>query len=1371
MPEITLRPDTYQIAADKTVAASSSLDAGAAQDQLKDIRGSLMTAQNTLRSGYLSLQSSSDGQLTMESRSRLNPFGDKQGAATFVRELINKAYGDQIGRMDVVSKGHLHDAIENYLQAKGGKLGTSSFVKLLDTLESASAGATAWGAAPARGSIALEGSRLNFSDQALSRREQSGLNTYQNNPKAYQITERPTASPVLQSGQPDHAAGARFPQSLNHAVGSAAWLHQSALSNPSSALSPWRRSVEMNQLATLAGTPVANPNDIQAENGKTIARLDALILAEIPGLPPGTPGGLAALDSLPPALLGSPAGIGLTLVVNTAKELRAQVETDGAIARSLTGAEEASRHLEAPAKFTSAHLAKIAGEAVVKLGDGQGLRGDALAAFTRLKAEASDVLTRIQANAAQDDLDLPGDDEEVNADDALQGAAIPDEVQNLRDLHEELQGCLEELQATLLSLNNPAKTKEGLSVKIAMLSSLATASTDLGRTTQEAIRLLEPLVRQRPAGGEANGLQEQIKVGHDLFKRMDLGMDELTPANVAVAMKAFDALKALETLGQGRDQVTVRPIRDFVGELLSPRNLSGTGDASRLLELCNSHIPLLKELSERPDLLSGAGLPPELSQGLAAFLHANSEYIQAGALPPTDDLMAPLAAAIDTAVTNFKPDFLAAQLTLTSPATQKHTFLATVFAQYYAKSDLQDQKAMVASLLRECAISGAAATPPEQQQQMLALVKGAGPLLQKYLQQFAESFSDPNVQALMKAVKHDLSPIPTDLRNAALSEIIEHSQRTGRPIAGISELRDLGAASIAQAFKMTLNYSDGRQPASQEVVVKLLRPGLAQRAAREDTVLAEIAQSCSSAMLTEFRDFSTDVQDEMLMKKEHANLERAGRFNPSLFATLTESTSVRAVKAHASSQASDSYVMMELAPGETMSECIAALSKSKPAPGDHAAIRARLDQGAKLQAAMLALSAKWFEEGLLGSGFFHGDLHGGNIMFAADGTDQHGNQINANGLLTMIDFGNAHELQTLHKEVLMGLFVGLIAGNVDAVMSNLDRLLPPDAQAKLNAPDPNNLSSLLSALHPGTVRDSAMAALGEQLPMIMGSVAGGLPDLGGVDLAALAKAVNTNAQKFATSCERWSTNSGGLSSETVHAEISAASGGRKSEGMAAALNKSAADKAFLAAQNLPLNNPLRATYLAATTTLRDEASKVVAAYISLNYLTQPSFGPADPATGERERIPPAIHLHMCGEPNATRNNMLISNIQRDVNRATPEQRMNLASKTLESIVDALNVHDIAVPPAFAKFVKSQGMLERAIDKLGAENRTNHNLLPENQRRTGEDQNYQKTFYAAVNDIYSNPLNVIRVNGLLGSAGRAGLADARTQQRAAQAGNN
>jgi len=110
-----------------------NLTAGHARDLLTQIRAQI-TAGGTVQTGYLSLQRADNGEFTIENRSRFNAFGDKDGAAALVKNLIRIAYGDSIG---TESTGKLENAMDAYLADKsfGKKLGTVSFVRLINALE------------------------------------------------------------------------------------------------------------------------------------------------------------------------------------------------------------------------------------------------------------------------------------------------------------------------------------------------------------------------------------------------------------------------------------------------------------------------------------------------------------------------------------------------------------------------------------------------------------------------------------------------------------------------------------------------------------------------------------------------------------------------------------------------------------------------------------------------------------------------------------------------------------------------------------------------------------------------------------------------------------------------------------------------------------------------------------------------------------------------------------------------------------------------------------------------------------------------------------------------------------------------------------
>ena len=80
------------------------------------------------------------------------------------------------------------------------------------------------------------------------------------------------------------------------------------------------------------------------------------------------------------------------------------------------------------------------------------------------------------------------------------------------------------------------------------------------------------------------------------------------------------------------------------------------------------------------------------------------------------------------------------------------------------------------------------------------------------------------------------------------------------------------------------------------------------------------------------------------------------------------------------------------------------------------------------QKAMAQLAEKWVTEGIFEEGYYHGDLHGGNIM------------INKNGV-TVIDFGNATRLSKKHQEHITKMMIAACMGEVEDFRHSFHALL------------------------------------------------------------------------------------------------------------------------------------------------------------------------------------------------------------------------------------------------------------------------------------------------------------------------------------------
>ena len=97
------------------------------------------------------------------------------------------------------------------------------------------------------------------------------------------------------------------------------------------------------------------------------------------------------------------------------------------------------------------------------------------------------------------------------------------------------------------------------------------------------------------------------------------------------------------------------------------------------------------------------------------------------------------------------------------------------------------------------------------------------------------------------------------------------------------------------------------------------------------------------------------------------------------------------------------------------------------------------DKLEKTHSALVSTSYMWANEGLFGSGFYHGDLHAGNLM------------VDGNGKVTMIDFGNATQLDKDGRTNVTRVITGAAVGNVDIFLKGFTALLGETGKANYRA--------------------------------------------------------------------------------------------------------------------------------------------------------------------------------------------------------------------------------------------------------------------------------------------------------------------------------
>ncbi len=375
------------------------------------------------------------------------------------------------------------------------------------------------------------------------------------------------------------------------------------------------------------------------------------------------------------------------------------------------------------------------------------------------------------------------------------------------------------------------------------------------------------------------------------------------------------------------------------------------------------------------------------------------------------------------------------------PKSPNGKFVLDVLKNYFSRAADTEKRAMLSAYLRNTfmqTLPNGDKADPSIGVQAGELMKGAGPVFQKMLQGLPiESFGE-ETRAALKDMKSRLSPIPDPVIRAQLLNLIQSSNGN---ILSIEVKKSIGCATVGQALLCHIITKE-HPYTGEDVVIKLLRPNVQTAAQREYELISQIAQeSGGPGMVDTFKgQFQTILRElDFTLEAENIDVGKAHYDKPRL-GNEDALQDVRSMGRFLASPPATNALVLEKVSGDTLDgtltkcadkiKAIKARFEHKVALnetgeemrtvlqgkslGDVQQVRLEMrqqvadlnDQRKKLEHLLQA----WTNEALFGSGFFHGDMHAGNIM-SDDNT------------MTFIDFGNATRLSEAEQLALAKLFV------------------------------------------------------------------------------------------------------------------------------------------------------------------------------------------------------------------------------------------------------------------------------------------------------------------------------------------------------------
>lgn len=397
-------------------------------------------------------------------------------------------------------------------------------------------------------------------------------------------------------------------------------------------------------------------------------------------------------------------------------------------------------------------------------------------------------------------------------------------------------------------------------------------------------------------------------------------------------------------------------------------------------------------------------------------------------------------------------------------------FLMESLATYFTKMAPIDRHRMASALFRF------ADSRSNSGELLGALIKGAGPVLQKLMQGLPQTALPPDLRAAVADLKSRLPPIAPEMVRATLLDMVNESNGY---ITKVELVQSFGAATVGQTFLCRVHTRDN--PAGEECVLKLLRPDVQNRARRERALFLELAAK-NPSMKDALRSRIESIFEELDFTVEANNVKQGAVYNTGV--VRDGIAGVRSMELYPYLSASANVMVLRKAPGSTYDRYVETTTRRIDAllgtlnPVDNqdgtrsyraGGLQTFFDAKTELlqtydallgrQRRLSGFVQKWTYEVFFGDGFFHGDLHAGNIMCDDEN-------------LTVIDYGNAQRLTKAEMKNLKWALAWVPARDPHNFLEYYRQILSPEGRRQLDAKRKTIEAALTNVFERGNVADT-----------------------------------------------------------------------------------------------------------------------------------------------------------------------------------------------------------------------------------------------------------------------------------------------------------